>query len=355
MRTVFSHVIQKRFSDENEDVATEALAFLLNESAAARSSLVKILRGLSPELPEMEFRSQKQEGQARPDILGRANGESRVLIENKFWAGLTDQQPNGYLELLRQSTQPTILVVVVPELRAESIWRELLRRLRGAQIELEPITGPSTFARTGRTSVGPLICVLPWMHLLTSIELSLADDPLRRNDVEQLKALCEAADAEAFTPISAEELTNQRTPVLILQLKTIIESAFQRGTSEGLVARDGLLPQASWDRIGRYIKLPGLTYFWFGTNFEFWFRYGSSPLWMVIYQGKQYRPLEAQASLIEKWVAHEGLFSAWHADGYIVPVPVVPGEEKDYIVESIIDFWKRLSSVLEPLRITEPY
>jgi len=355
MRTVFSYVIQKRFSEQNEDVATEALAFLLNESAAIRSAFVKILRGLSPDLPELEFRSQKQEGQARPDIVGRANGESRVLIENKFWAGLTDQQPNGYLDLLSRSTQPAILVVVVPEVRAESIWRELLRRLRGAQIELDPVNGPSAFARTGRTSTGPLICVLPWTHLLTSIEVSFSDDPVRRNDVEQLKALCDAADAEAFTPISAEELTNQRTPALILQLKTIIESAFQRGTSDGVVARDGLLPQASWDRIGRYIKLPGLTYFWFGTNFELWLRYGSSPLWMVFYQGKQYEPLVAQASLIEKWTAHEGLFSTWHGDEYIVPVPVVPEEEKDYVVQSIIDFWKRLSSVLEPLRITEPY
>ena len=32
MQTVFSHIIQKRFSQVNEDVATDALAYILVES-----------------------------------------------------------------------------------------------------------------------------------------------------------------------------------------------------------------------------------------------------------------------------------------------------------------------------------
>lgn len=37
---VFSHIVQKRFSQMNEDIATDALAFVLESSAAARDFLL---------------------------------------------------------------------------------------------------------------------------------------------------------------------------------------------------------------------------------------------------------------------------------------------------------------------------
>lgn len=50
MHTVFSHIIQKRFSQENEDVATDALAYVLESSEAARRGMTNFLRGLIPDL-----------------------------------------------------------------------------------------------------------------------------------------------------------------------------------------------------------------------------------------------------------------------------------------------------------------
>jgi len=45
MQTVFSHIIQRRFSHKYEDVATDALAYILESSAAAQNGMMKILRG----------------------------------------------------------------------------------------------------------------------------------------------------------------------------------------------------------------------------------------------------------------------------------------------------------------------
>jgi hypothetical protein len=54
MRTVFSHIIQKRFSAVSEDVATDALAYVLESSDAARRGMTKLLRGIIPDLPPLQ-------------------------------------------------------------------------------------------------------------------------------------------------------------------------------------------------------------------------------------------------------------------------------------------------------------
>ena len=114
MQTVFSHIIQRRFSLVNEDVATEALAFILETSEAARNGLLKLLRGIEPSLPPMRYKTQQVEGTIRPDMWGFSEGEPRLFIENKFWAGLTDNQPVSYLQQLATYSNPSILLVVAP-------------------------------------------------------------------------------------------------------------------------------------------------------------------------------------------------------------------------------------------------
>jgi len=116
MPTIFSHIIQKKFSAQYEDVATDALAYLIKSSPGAHRGMMKLLRGLVPglvpELPELCFKTQqaaqKEEGTIRPDMWGFAESGTRVFVENKFWAGLTDNQPVAYLEELAKCTQPSI-------------------------------------------------------------------------------------------------------------------------------------------------------------------------------------------------------------------------------------------------------
>ncbi len=48
MKTVLSYIVQKRFSMENENIATEALSFIANSSEAARGGLMKLLREIDP-------------------------------------------------------------------------------------------------------------------------------------------------------------------------------------------------------------------------------------------------------------------------------------------------------------------
>ena len=56
------------------------------------------------------------------------DGQERILLEAKFWAGLTENQPGTYLARLPDDGATSVLLFVAPEARLESIWTELRRR-----------------------------------------------------------------------------------------------------------------------------------------------------------------------------------------------------------------------------------
>src|ERR1019366_5742830 len=85
-----------RFTSELENLATASLAYLLEES----DHVEKAFRGLVEQVtgvwvPERLTRRAQHGGEdpAIPDIVG-VNGlnRQRVIVEGKFWAGLTENQ-----------------------------------------------------------------------------------------------------------------------------------------------------------------------------------------------------------------------------------------------------------------------
>ncbi len=102
--TILGHLITHHFSDQAEVAATESLVYLLSSSASTRVALHRLISQRVPSLPDdLVYRGQViSEGSAgRPDVVGFApDGQRRIIVEGKFWAGLTDQQPVGYLKLL---------------------------------------------------------------------------------------------------------------------------------------------------------------------------------------------------------------------------------------------------------------
>ncbi len=94
--------LSKSFAPHPENIATEALGHILMNSPAATDAMASMFTtmGISARLT---FRTQQAEGedQARPDLTGRdVEGRNVILIEPKFWAGLTDNQPETYIGML---------------------------------------------------------------------------------------------------------------------------------------------------------------------------------------------------------------------------------------------------------------
>ena len=100
--TLFGH-LALRFSPHPENLATEALLFLMNNSKDANGLFAEFLSGYGQEFPPVtRLASQvSSDGNTIPDLVAIDQAGSAVfIVENKFWAELTPNQPVGYLPLL---------------------------------------------------------------------------------------------------------------------------------------------------------------------------------------------------------------------------------------------------------------
>lgn len=353
MSTVFSHIVQKRLSQKYENVATDALAFIVSQSEAARNGIMKLIRSVSADLPELRFRAQHSVEGARPDMCGFIGSSPRVYIENKFWAGLTDNQPVAYLKHLGGCAQPSLLLFVVPEARIETVWRELLKRLQASDIMATPHPASERTLCAVDTGAGPVLAITTWTRLLAVIEVELHEDPNARNDLLQLRALCDAADLNAFTPLTAEELTNQRTPALILHMHTVVKGAVDVAVENGVVSIKECRPQMNLERVGRYALF--LTHAgtgfgaWFGLHYQLWKDHGGSPLWLVFHPTDWGRAAEARLAL-EPWCREHGLPSTYDNEfGCAVDLP--QGEELEEVIDHVAG---QLSQIRDALAAAEP-
>jgi hypothetical protein len=120
-----------RFAVSEENLATEALTWLLRRSEAGRAALVGLARSIRVDVPDdLTFVGQVgNPDTGRPDVVGAdADRRERFLIEAKFAAGLTAQQPSGYLKRLHPDVDG-VLLVVAPTVRLATLWVELLRAI----------------------------------------------------------------------------------------------------------------------------------------------------------------------------------------------------------------------------------
>lgn len=372
MRTVFSFIVQKRLSQEYENVATDALAYIVSSSERARSGLMKLLHGVSPDLPSLHFRTQQTEGSTRPDMWGFDGGTPRVYIENKFWASLTDNQPVQYLKTLAGYISPAVLLVVVPEARLETVWREFERRLRAdPSVSTSPRQKSADVDHVEAIDFGPthatkpMLAITSWAKLLDSIESELTDEPLRKQDLNQLRALCDAANEE-YAPFSTTDLTNQETPRFIIQLNSIVQESVKLGELEGVLRtrpitgdvegprpRKGRLDrQADYERMGQYMAFPkamGEIGAWFGTHLRLWRERGSTPLWLCFADTEWGRAPEVR-TVLKPWAEREHVAISEDGDGSLaVGIEVVAGEEPEHVVRSIVNRLKEIAAELSLL------
>jgi hypothetical protein len=354
MPTVFSHIVEKRLSAEKENVATEALAYILESSEAVRRGMLKLLHTISSRLPQLRFKTQQAEGAARPDMAAFADTdtEPRVFVENKFWAGLTDNQPVEYLKRLAARPQPTLLLVIAPDRRIEALWRELKHRLDNAGISAQApdvSTSPAD-SHSISTPLGPILALTSWKRVLEALDRETEGDRRARSDLDQLRALCDAADSEAFDPLSHEELSDQRAPAFVIQLGGIVQAAVELAITEKVLNKERLNPQANWERIGRYAWMPGKqgAGAWFGIHFGLWREHGVTPLWLLFSDTDWGRKVEVRA-LIEPWADKNGILTATYAGVYAIALRVPVREESEGVIRSIVDQLKAIAGALRTL------
>jgi hypothetical protein len=110
-----------RFVEDREVLATSALGHILNSSVTARDALRHLLRANGVDVPEqLAYRTEvvTPDEAGRPHIVGAIGTERHLIIEGKFWATLTDNQPVEYLHKL---VEGGCLVFVIAQQRFETV------------------------------------------------------------------------------------------------------------------------------------------------------------------------------------------------------------------------------------------
>ena len=332
--TLFAH-IAPRLTDRIEDVAVEALGHILSQSPAARSALENTLREGGTVVDSITTVQTQPRGRERerPDLAGLDdNGAERVLIEAKFWAGLTQNQPNQYLKRLPPD-RTAALLFVAPAARLETLWPELCRRAGKAFTIIEATTPGDLRAATVCGGERRLM-LTSWAALLDLMETRANDasEIATQTDIRQLRGLTARMDADAFLPWRSEDLGPEFARRM-LGLPRLVDDATNRLKKDGLVSTKGLKVTPWKTGYGRFISLGGVA-LWFGIHIEGWARYSDTPLWLSInpkYAGEKL----AQANLLDMTVE-----LGWRRG---LPIALPTGVEYDAVLDSVVASLKRIA------------
>ena len=210
-----------------EPGATQALAYILNRQPGIVEAFVKLL-GTAGITFDPKHRVESERGDdggraaGRPDMkIFDAKDNLRILVENKFWAGLTDAQPVDYLKMLPEDVSSGLLFIV-PGRRVEMIWKELKTRCQDAGLDLR--MGSSEEGRVKWMAVGTnsRMLVTDWKNVLDTLE-GAADGQDVRGDILQIRQLAEALeDSKAFLPLRSDEVTSADLPRRIIDYVQLI-------------------------------------------------------------------------------------------------------------------------------------
>lgn len=321
--SLLAHVAWK-FTGQTETLATEALGYILSRSVAAREALREMLRDGSADVGALTRVATEVIGEQdeRLDLVASdAQGSERVLIEVKFWAGLTDNQPHTYLKRLPRDGDPTVLLFVAPEQRLVTIWVEIRRRAKEAGWDLGTDTGTEGLRRVTVGGGPRRLMLTSWRTLLAVMRsrANAARDSSAVRDIQQLEALCERQDSDAFLPLRSEELAPS-FPRRMGNMDTLVTDATARASERGFVNTGRLrwTPRAHGN--GRYLLIgkEGAWFeAWFGVHYKLWIQQKETPLWLVF-----------SDEAVKQKLGSQNL-------GLTLPVGVEYGEVRDSVVEEL--------------------
>lgn len=339
------------FSKSPENLATEALCYILNRSEIANRAFIRLVSQASKDLPSnLKFETQirisgndlsdepKEEGSNSgdfiPDFAGKDNTSKRVVIgEAKFWAGLTDNQPVTYLKRFPESS---VLVFIAPSKRLSLLWSELIRRCKESGLEPQQAIIVDDEFKATTFDKYPILALTSWRRVINSMQHAVeADgDTNTLSDIMQLHGLCDRMDETAFLPIQSEELTSD-IGKRILQYCGLVDEITETLVNAGIASIKGL-QKTSWSGAsGRYMVIHGhgcLLQF----NSQLWSEYGSTPIWFQIKKvgtGKYWTfASEAKTKLI-KLELEEPSRLIHIRDELYVPIFIPIGVEKRDIIE----------------------
>ena len=341
--TLLAHVVAQFASRRWEDVATEALHYLLKRPGTDRvvSALMEPAQVTLPAGLAWRTQALDADDPSRPDLVGNDRAQRHVVIvEAKFWAALTANQPRTYLE--RQDRQfgealtPRALIFLCPARRLDSLAAELEQRM-GSRSEQRG-------ALTVIPHPGSRVVLLSWGRLLTALESSLGEigDRAGLADLEQLRGLVDRADSEAMLPLGPDDVASEHGRRYV-QFCDIVDAVTDRLKKEKLVDTKALKASATKSWYGRYVRSQSGHVFRIYVDSAGWGSRFPSPWWVRFWHAGE--PL-AQAL---KQLKQEGVLAHVEEDeAQTLRVALAPPlhVERERIIELLTEQVRRVCLVL---------
>ena len=341
--SLLGYLVPRFNSNRAEPVATQALAYLLNASPDIAKAFVDVVgrTGIAAFTPG-RIAAEEQQGSDFPDVTIRdTDGVVRILIENKFWAGLTDAQPLAYLEALPRDASSAV-VFVVPHQRMYSLWGELREKCRRNEVELEgeSVTDTISWARAGHRT----LAITSWKHVLGTLEqaASAGDHAGIRQDILQLRGLTDQENTGEFLPLREDEVTDVNVARRLINYTGLIEEVAARLVTDGIAETKGLRQGHTYTAAGRYLNLHSRFGVWLGVDLEGWRDRGITPIWLEHDTNGSWSGIEGKSRQAAK------LFdNAQESDGCLyIPIRLTTGAERDRVLDDAV---RQMCSIAERL------
>ena len=329
--------VAQRYTRDLEDVATDALSFILSRSTSARRALSEFLEDDSGPLSitKMLPRAELSHG-AVPDMACHDDDDNLVaLIESKFWAQLTHHQPVTYWKGL-PADRPAVLLFLAPEFRIDqgALWDELVDRLRDAGHELGPANRHTSLVTAPANTDQRRLMLASWQLLLDRMAQKTEEDG-------DTQACFEISELQRLATVAIEGGTPKRDE----NLRQLIKEAVERVEQSGWANTDRLTAGDGSDYHARYLRLAGASA---GLRIDYKAvkQMPDKPLWLTFgYYSDASVSVEAVRSSLGS-LAEPGL--EWLSEDVCVPIVLPAGADHDATLDAIVTELERIASLIDP-------
>ncbi len=317
-----------RLTNRTEDVAVEALGYILNKSGDARDALAALV-GMDVRNLE-KIRTQVTVEGRRPDLICSAGTSMNVIIEAKFWAHLSEGQARDYLENLSDFG---VLLFVGPGARIDNLWCDIKGDI-SAKLGSDIFNADSRRAYVEGTDKA--VMITSWENLLNSMIQAASGSLEVQADIRQLAGLTRRMDEEALLPFSKADLSPQIARRM-RDLRRIYDDVIARCKGEGWVTQWGGTSRFPQSAYGQFWQISGMEG-WFGVFYDLWARGDcpDTPFWLELY--------DCPHSVLDEIDKRMGVRTI---EEMRIPIYISVGLERQEIVDLVVAQLEAISKVIE--------
>ena len=278
MKSILSDIVGK-YSRHTENICSESLALIINQSGLLQSAFADFINKKSGNKITLgnTYNIQTQVSSdldsALPDLEIQTQLNQTVLVEAKFWAGLTPHQPNSYLKRILQNDSGALLFIA-PERRLFSLQKETANRA-----EQEFNVQSFEFGFVVKDTIP--VTFISWTDTLTALWNSAlyANETESLHNLFQLKTLVRKLDSEGFIPFDSLLFTpaaaKQRD-----QLVDLLDDIVSK--SKGKLNKDRLTYGGGKYAIKNFFRLNGKLEGFLLYSSDFWMKYQETPIYFCL-------------------------------------------------------------------------